>query len=394
MNVFFSYLLKNENKILYLTLILSFLLICYYNISAGYSISSDSKRLSMWADQLIELNFNFYNFFLIEKSVLRPHLLLFSVPVFFIALCKIFFVNFWQFAFLLFNLILIFISLIIFVKSLKLVGVRPILITLGLPLIVVSADVLTWPRFVLTDTIYAFVVLVAIFYIFKGIVNNKIYFLQLILVMITLFITRPSSFSINFSIIFFMIILNFHSFFKIKSIVFFFLALLFSTPILFAIFYSIIELKFNEIAKIEFITSMVKVGMIVHDRPDTWVDQPKNFFDIVYIYFLRLIYFFNPYASTFSTLHIILNIIQTAVIIISIFLWFYVGKKIININKVIVYILLLSFSVAAFHSFILIDYDWRYRFPIILPLIMLFPITLELLFRTKSKMISKLTNIN
>ncbi len=394
MKFFFTYLFKNDNKVLYLTLLFSFFVICFYHISSGYSISSDSKRLSMWADQLIELNFNFYDFFLIDKSLLRPHLLLFSVPVFFIAICKIFFVNEWQFAFLLFNLILIFISLIIFVKSLKLLRVRPILITLALPLIVISVDILTWPRFLLTDTIYAFAVLVVIFYIIKGIVNNKIYFLHLILVMILLLTTRPSSFSVNFSIILFIIILNFHSFFTAKWILFSFLTILFSTPFIFAMLHSFIELRFNEIEKVEFITSMVKLGMIVHDRPDTWVDQPKNFFDIVNIYFLRLIYFFNPYASTFSKAHIILNIIQTTVIIFSVFLWFYFGKKIININKAIAYILLLSLSVAAFHSFILIDYDWRYRFPIILPLIMLFPISLEAFLRTKYKKFIKFRNIN
>ena len=45
------------------------------------------------------------------------------------------------------------------------------------------------------------------------------------------------------------------------------------------------------------------------------------------------------------------------------------------------FIIILSFSVAAFHSFILIDYDWRYRFPIILPLITLIPISLEMILR-------------
>ena len=31
-------------------------------------------------------------------------------------------------------------------------------------------------------------------------------------------------------------------------------------------------------------------------------------------------------------------------------------------------VLLISFITAAFHAFTLIDYDWRYRFPIILPI--------------------------
>ena len=154
-------------------------------------MSSDSERLSNWADQLIELNFNFYNFFLIEKSLIRPHLLLFSVPVFLIALCKVFFVNEWQFVFLLLNLTILFLSLIIFIKSLKLMGVRPILISLTIPLIVLSVDILTWPKFILTDMIYAYLVLLATFFVIKGIVKNKTYFFQLALAMLLLLATRP-----------------------------------------------------------------------------------------------------------------------------------------------------------------------------------------------------------
>ena len=381
MKFLFSVLSKHENKFLNLILVFSFLLICYYHLSSGYSMSSDSERLSNWADQLIELNFNFYNFFLIEKSLIRPHLLLFSVPVFLIALCKVFFVNEWQFVFLLLNLTILFLSLIIFIKSLKLMGVRPILISLTIPLIVLSVDILTWPKFILTDMIYAYLVLLATFFVIKGIVKNKTYFFQLALVMLLLLATRPSSFPVNFIIIFFILISNFEFLFKSKWILIFFLALLFLTPFMFALIYSFVELNFNEIARIEFITTMVKEGVIVHDRPDTWVDQPNSFLEIANIYFLRLINFFNPYASSFSMLHFLLNLLQTFIVIISIFLWLYISNKTISINKIIAYILLLSFSVAAFHSFILIDYDWRYRFPIILPLLMLFPISLEMFLK-------------
>ena len=46
---------------------------------------------------------------------------------------------------------------------------------------------------------------------------------------------------------------------------------------------------------------------------------------------------------------------------------------------------MISISVAFFHSFTLIDYDWRYRFPIIIPLIMILPMSLEILLRNINK---------
>ena len=117
--------------------------------------------------------------------------------------------------------------------------------------------------------------------------------------------------------------------------------------------------------------------MIIHDRPETWVDPPNNFLDIAKIYFLRLVSFFNPYASTFSLTHIVLNFFQTFLIVLSIIIWTFYGTINFSQNKLIIFIILLSLSIASFHSFILIDYDWRYRFPTILPLIMIIPISLE-----------------
>jgi hypothetical protein len=259
--------------------------------------------------------------------------------------------------------------------------VRPVLISLALPLIVASIDILIWPKFILSDVIYAFLVLLGAYFIIKGIINNKIDYLELSIIIFLLFASRPSSISVVFAIVFFIIISRFQIFLKKKNIILFILLTFISIPFILGLAYLFIEFNFNGIAKIDFLTGMVKNGMIIHDRPETWVNEPKNFIDIMYIYFLRLINFFNPYASTFSITHIALNVIQMVIISFSIFIWSFFGRHIKIHNKVFLFILLLSFSVAAFHSFILIDYDWRYRFPIILPLIMLFPISLEIIMK-------------
>jgi hypothetical protein len=130
---------------------------------------------------------------------------------------------------------------------------------------------------------------------------------------------------------------------------------------------------------------MVKVGMIIHDRPDTWINNQNNFFDVVYLYFLRSINFFNPYASTFSRFHLVVNFLQFFTILFSIFIsLFSISHKKIQI-KIMLFILILSLFVAEFHSFTLIDYDWRFRFPVILPLLMLFPLSLSMfLYKDKS----------
>ena len=121
--------------------------------------------------------------------------------------------------------------------------------------------------------------------------------------------------------------------------------------------------------------------MIIHDRPETWVDRPSNFIEVVYIYFLRLVNFFNPYASAFSTSHIAINIFHTLLIFLSIFAWSFFSIQTKIQDRIFFFIIILSLFVDTFHSFILIDYDWRYRFPVILPLLILFPISLENIIR-------------
>lgn len=385
----FFLLLSNFKKIhLNCLLLFFFLIIAYYHLSHGFSMSGDSQRFSRWADELISLNFNFYDFFSIEKDDHRPPLFFFSLPVLLIALCKIIFSNEWQFAFLLLNLLFLFFAFILFAKSLLIIGIRPIFISLSLTLIIISADILTWPRFILSDMSYAFLVIVATFFVIKGVTKNKINYLQLFLILFLLLASRPSSIPVIFSIIFFIVISKHKFFLKSKNILLFVLLIFISTPFIYGLAYLFMEYNvnsksFDEVAYQDFIYKYVKNGMIIHGRPETWVESPNTYLDVVYIYFLRIVNFFNPYASTFSILHIILNTFQIFIVLLSIFVWSLLESNNKFQNKIYFFIIILSFFVAAFHSFILIDYDWRYRFPIILPMIMLFPMSLNIIFKKK-----------
>ena len=299
----FSTQWKYGNMLLNIAIVVCFTLIAYYHLNSGYSMSTDSKRFSKWADDLIRLDFNLYEFFSIDINYNMPSLFFYSVPVVLIALCKVIFVNEWQFAFLILNLSFVFFSIIIFVKSLLLIKVRPVLISLTLPVIVASVDILIWPKFILSDMIYAFLVLLSVYLIIKGIIKDKINYLEISIIIFLLLASRPSSISAVFAILSFIIISKFPIFMKQKNILLFILITFISTPFLLSLVYFFIEFYFDNIAKIDFYTDMVKNGMIIHDRPETWVNQPKNFIDIVYIYFLRLINFLIPMPLLFNSTH-------------------------------------------------------------------------------------------
>jgi hypothetical protein len=376
-----------KEKHLYFSIIISFLIIAYYHLNSGFHMSPDSYKFSGWADDLIKSNFNLYDFYFIEKSTNeRIPSFFFTVPILLTALCKAFFGNEWQYGFLLFNLALVFFSIVIFMKTLLIVRVRSFLIFLTLPLIVISVDLLTWPRYILSDMSYVFLVVLAIYFMTKGFVKNKFNYFQIFLMIFLMLITRPSSISVIFAIVFFIAISKYQFLLKPRKILVFVFILFILVPLAFGLLYHYIELNFSANMQLEWwLLSKVKVGMIIHDRPETWVDSPRDFKDVVNIYFLRLVNFFNPYAENFSIIHIVLNFLQTFIILLSITIWSFFGGITKYQDKLFCFIILLSFSVAAFHSFTLIDYDWRYRFPIIIPLIMLFPISIEMILKRSLK---------
>lgn len=74
----FSTQWKFGNMLLYIAIVVCFLLIAYYHLNSGYSMSSDSKRFSRWADELIRLDFNLYEFFSIDINFNMPSLFFFQ----------------------------------------------------------------------------------------------------------------------------------------------------------------------------------------------------------------------------------------------------------------------------------------------------------------------------
>jgi hypothetical protein len=362
-------------KCLYFSTIVSLLIIAYYNINSGIVISSDSKTYSEWADILIKLNFNLYNYYS-QNTFINPNYI-YTIPVLLIAILKVIFGTEWQIAFFYVNLVLLIFSIIIFSKSLQLLKVRPLIISFAMPILTLSVDLLTWPRYILTDVMFSFLVLLLIFIMIKDIVNKQQSYLYILLMIILIYLTRPTSLPFIFAIVSF-IGLNKLKYSK-RFILTSFLTLIIFMPFLFAIIFKFMTTYLSDVPQVLFLIEMVNAGMVIHDRPETWIGAPSSFFDLAYLYFVRFIFFFNPYAESFSLIHIILNILQTLLILFSICLFSFSKEKIETMNKSVILILIISLYVAFFHSFTLIDYDWRYRFPIIVPLIMIFPISFEII---------------
>ena len=370
---------KYGYKVLFLAIIVSFLLIAYYHYNIGFVMSKDYSSWTLSADNLIKLNFNFYNYHIYSKTNFTLSFF-YMVPVFIIALMKLIFVNNWQYAFITLNLILIFFSLVIFSKSLLLLKVRPLVIALTMPLLVLSVDLLVWPRYILSDTIFSFGILLIVYFLIKNIVIEKFNYFLIFLIITLILITRPTSIPFITAIIFFILVFNKNNYNK-NLIILIIFSIIVLTPFILAIFYQFMENNLSENRKVISLMKMVQAGMIIHDRQETWIESPDTFFDLTYLYYTRFLYFFAPYVKAFSKIHIILNLLQAVVILFSLIIWLFLEQKYYSINKTLALILIISVFVGAFHSFIIIDYDWRYRFPIIMPLLLIFPISIEIMLR-------------
>ena len=368
-----------KNKYIFASILLSFFIILFYHLNIGYKMSPDSHNYSTWADDLIKLKFNLKEYYLQNSFIVSSFF--YTTPVILAALCKFFFGTEWQYAFLFLNMFFLFLSLIIFVKSLLTLKVRPILIFITMPTLVASVDLLVWPRYIISDMSFAFLVILVTYIIIKCIVKNKFDYSIIFLLTLVILISRPSSLPVVFAILSFLLISKASIYKNIKLTFIIIIIILMLTPCMFTILYYFIELNNIENTQLSFLTGMVKSGIIIHDRPETWIAPPNTFIDILKLYFLRLVNFFNPYAESFSTIHIILNSFQFFIVLSSSIAWIFIGGNVKSIDRTILFILLLSFSIASFHTFTLIDYDWRYRFPTILPLIMILPLSMEIFLK-------------
>ena len=367
------------DKILFFSQIISFILITYSNLSNGYVMSPDSNSYSEWADKLIELNFNLFNYYS-QNNFISPNYL-YTIPVLIIALIKLLFGAEWQSFFMYFNLSLVFFSILIFSKSLILLNVRPLIISLTISLILLSVDILTWPRHMLTDMIFSFFIILLIYVMVKYIVEKKFSYLFLFFLIILIYLTRPTSIPYIFAILTFVGLSKVKIKFSKSLVLTSILAVIVFVPFLFSMIFYSMKIFLIDIPQSLFLTEMVEQGIVIHDRPETWIKFSDTFLNVGYLYFLRFIYFFNPYAESFSKIHIILNIFQTLLIFCSLCVLVFLKTEIKSMQKCTILIVILSLSVAFFHSFTLIDYDWRYRFPIIIPMLMIVPISLEIILR-------------
>ena len=348
-------------------------IIAAYNLRIGSILSPESFSRISSADYLIAFEFNYFIFFdAFSFVVFLPEILIITL----IAFLKILFPYGWMEYFLYINITVVFFIIYLFQRSMLNLKINNEVVTICCFLFIFSIDFLTWPRYILIDTIYvglSFILIITTLSISSF--NTKKIFTWFLCILLIL-LSSQNALPIVVMSIFLL------SIYRIKLNGTFTLISLLSLFLLTALLYSIFTTQvMNDSYLSEWsqqTMSLEKLGIVIHSRPETYINISNDFFGFLKLFCYRFFSFFNPYASSFSSIHNVFNSVISIVyfsgLVLSTWNWKFITSQ---HQQYFLKLNLFIFSIAIFHSSTLIDSDWRFRFPTIILMIMVGAISMQ-----------------
>jgi hypothetical protein len=363
-----------RSHIAWVTLFFVYTAIAFFNLYKGSVQSPDTGNQVIWAKILIGHEFNFLAYYGDLSFHVPPFL--YTIPVTIFAILISIFGEHWVIGYQILNLAALFFILFLYVKITLHLNVRQWLVALSLLAFIISVDYLLWPRYILTDTLFSALVMLAIYIVIGGTNNRLGYYVLIIFSSFLLLFSRPSSPAFIAVFLFFGFLVDLSQRILIKKTLLFRLGILtlFASTI-----YSVVVMAHAsgvfESSYLDFWRSIVEQGVVIYHRPETYIVYEATYLGTIKLHLFRMVGFFNPFASDFSLVHNVLNglhLLGCYVVIFGLFRYSFIDfEKNNNRAKAIALLSTLIVFVAICTSTILIDYDWRYRYPVIAPLIML-----------------------
>lgn len=358
-------------------LVVLFLLTIYY-LSKGYVSSPDTGTFSGWADFLISFDFNFVRYYSSNEFVVPSYF--YTIPTALIAVLKMIFGDTWKDIFFSFNLLLLCLSVFLAYKILRLLLLPPICCALATSMLLLSDAYLVWPRYILTDTIFSTSVLLVIFQLvsrFSSKTFDRPEFFAtdvgVILIIGFLMLTRPTAapYVISLLSVWILLFLGFErKYLTLRNVVvvssgILLVAGIFSSTLYWAQIFTPLDVR-----QIGFLGEKYLEGMVVLGRPETWATPPQSWLDILKIYLLKVLHFWAPWAESYSFVHKLLNGLFWAFCAGAIVGWPFVKPCVQDSQRFYLKLLVITaVSVTAFHAATMVDFDWRYRYPLVLPIL-------------------------
>jgi hypothetical protein len=363
-----------SNKIFYLYVSILVTILAGINMAFGPYTSPDTNTYDKLSSILLYSGFNYSELLKNQPIVV----ILYTFPLTLFAIAKSFFPDNWKFIIILINCFSIIGIILTVIRIAKYSNTKNWLIAVSLFGYILFYDFFVWPHYVLTDTIYSFILIINFWFILKfcnrPIINFSL--IKIIIFLLILFFTRPTSTPVILYLVAMLLyyFINRNIIINNQSIK---ITILFSSIIVIVMAF-IVNLNINGLIsgeELKLMTGFIKDGVIIHDRPETYILFNNDYISIINVFATRFIYFFSPFSINYSLTHIIVNLI--AFITVGLFILIgelmlfkknYLSSNQFNIVRSLIWGLIIT--IATFHSITLIDYDWRYRYPLI-PLILL-----------------------
>ncbi len=348
-------------------------------------MSPDSRFYSGEADKVISLDFNLPLFLGTPDSNLP--LLPYMGFILLVALLKILLGQYWGFGLIGLNLIISSFAIICFFRLIQTYSKFKLTIIIGFLFLLIAQDLRLWNAYVLSDTIFSSLVYFTVFFAVTTTISNNgkrpIHILWLSLLLLAMIFFRPAFPAIAVALGLYWAWFFLTTKMKIEEkrgrlnrYIFIFLFFLIVVCIfLFAYLIHLASIGQIKSSSYSFNldVKMFNEGWIIHDRPELSHKPPTNYFDFVIIILERIIFFFAFTSGSFSWFHNLINVLVFVptyfLVLVGTINFFKLNLELNEIRKNVSCICIMTiicFSV--FHSFTLIDFDWRYRAPIILPL--------------------------
>jgi len=368
----------NKNLSIYLVSILYFITIVTINhiIFGNINFGGDTARLIRWADLVINNDFKFSEFyknFANSKHSITGYF--FTFFVYYLAIIKFFFKEFLE-IFIFLNYFFYTLIFFYFLKKVNyLFNIKKLFFYFIFFYLFLNLEQIMWASYVLSDGINFCLVSFFFFKIYENLkINDKKINIRLYFLLIFCIFFRASNLPLLGIFLFFF----YEKKLKEKIIIKFFLVsgIIISILLFTYILYNPNLFNLSSNATVNYYKNYYLNGVIIHDRPWTFLNNINSYTDFLLVFLIRFISFFKFWDIKFSLLHNLFNI--------TFFVPTYLGalhaiiKDKTSIVKVCSYWILLF---AIFHSLILIDYEWRYRLPIFIPLYFLMLISIKNLFK-------------
>ena len=280
----------------------------------------------------------------------------------------------WEFVFVGVNVLLIAGGLLLMWQMLGTIGASVLTICICTALLLIS-DAMVWVRYVLSDPLYFSVVMLTAWAAWRF-AEARRNWVWLVPVLVIALFTRPASPGLLAGVALGLALLAIRAdtWRRGTVLVALLVVLLFAAGVFAG---GLLLVEGTESQHLAFIRRMAVEGQVIYSRPDTWLAGSESPAAFVALFLTRFAAFFTVWVSSFSLPHNLATVLVVGTFLASVVLTAIESPTPAASYRLRLLLGAVIFGGAVYTSATLLDFDWRYRFPYLGPMIAFTGITFE-----------------